>query len=85
MGDRRSKVSIDASPSSTLTGFSGGLNIQDNKPLTLQDRFNLDPDVVTPATDAAKQRKTKIVCTIGPTSCSREDLFKLADEVSYPQ
>ncbi|KAK9908980.1 hypothetical protein WJX75_005511 [Coccomyxa subellipsoidea] len=24
-------------------------------------------------------RKTKIVCTIGPTSCSRENLFKLAD------
>jgi hypothetical protein len=26
-------------------------------------------------------RKTKIVCTIGPTSCTREKLFKLADEV----
>lgn len=25
-------------------------------------------------------RKTKIVCTIGPTSCSREDLFRLADQ-----
>jgi len=25
-------------------------------------------------------RKTKIVCTIGPTSCSREDLFGLADQ-----
>jgi pyruvate kinase len=24
-------------------------------------------------------RKTKIVCTIGPTSCSREGLFALAD------
>ena len=26
-------------------------------------------------------RKTKMVCTIGPTSCSRENLFRLADLV----
>ena len=26
-------------------------------------------------------RKTKMVCTIGPTSCSRENLFRLADAV----
>lgn len=25
-------------------------------------------------------RKTKIVCTIGPTSCTRENLFRLADQ-----
>ena len=31
--------------------------------------------------ETAQPRKTKIVCTIGPTSCSREDLFRLADSV----
>ena len=35
--------------------------------------------------ELGQMRKTKIVCTIGPTSCSREDLFRLADEVSQPQ
>jgi len=30
-------------------------------------------------------RKTKVVCTIGPTSCSRENLFKLADAVRLQQ
>jgi pyruvate kinase len=34
--------------------------------------------------EAAQPRKTKIVCTIGPTSCSREDLFRLADSVPLP-
>ena len=29
-------------------------------------------------------RKTKMVCTIGPTSCSRENLFRLADSVRPP-
>ncbi len=33
------------------------------------------------AAAAGRLRKTKIVCTIGPTSCSRENLFKLADSV----
>lgn len=33
--------------------------------------------------ELGQMRKTKIVCTIGPTSCSREDLFRLADEVGH--
>lgn len=32
-----------------------------------------------PEAAAAQHRKTKIVCTIGPTSCTREGLFELAD------
>ena len=80
---KRGDVAAEARP--TLTGFSGGLNIQDNSPLHLHNRSNLDPDVVHSASDSSALRKTKIVCTIGPTSCSREDLFKLADEVSVCQ
>lgn len=29
---------------------------------------------------ASQLRKTKIVCTIGPTTNSKENLFRLADE-----
>ena len=36
------------------------------------------------AVDSSMFRKTKMVCTIGPTSCSRENLFRLADLVSTP-
>ena len=30
-----------------------------------------------------KVRKTKMVCTIWPTSCTRENLFRLAAEVCF--
>ena len=41
---------------------------------------NIDHLLLTPALDGdALPRKTKIVCTIGPTSNSRESLFALAD------
>ncbi len=36
------------------------------------------------AADSSMFRKTKMVCTIGPTSCSRENLFRLADTVCAP-
>ena len=42
----------------------------------------VDFDSVTPPEELKKVRKTKIVCTIGPTSCSKENLYRLADEVS---
>ena len=41
----------------------------------------VDPDVVEASDELNKVRKTKMVCTIGPTSCSRENLFRLAEEV----
>jgi len=33
------------------------------------------------AVDSSMFRKTKMVCTIGPTTCSKENLFRLADAV----
>jgi hypothetical protein len=37
------------------------------------------PGSVRAADDQPWQRKTKVVCTIGPATCSREALFALAD------
>lgn len=44
--------------------------------------WNLPFEVGTPAQPPnmnAPVRKTKLVCTVGPATCSRDNLFKLAD------
>lgn len=80
-GDVRRGVAAEAAPSKPLTGFGGGISISDASMLKSSKRLSVDPDVVTASDELKKVRKTKMVCTIGPTSCSRENLFRLADEV----
>ena len=77
----RSKVAAEAAPTKpgkALTGFGSGISFQDTSPMP---RGVVDFDSVTPPEELKKVRKTKIVCTIGPTSCSKENLYRLADEV----
>ena len=77
----RRQVSVEAAPPKPLTGFGGGIQIQDAGTLKSAKRMSIDPDVVTPSDELKRVRKTKMVCTIGPTSCSKENLFRLAEEV----
>ena len=74
-------TSIKAAPSKPLTGFGSGISLQDVGGLSGPSRNVVDPDSVAPAEELRKVRKTKIVSTIGPTSCSRDNLFRLANEV----
>ena len=74
-------MAVEAAPSKPLTGFGGGISIQDTGTLKSAKRMSIDPDSVTTSDELKRVRKTKMVCTIGPTSCSRENLFRLADEV----
>ena len=74
-------MAVEAAPSKPLTGFGGGISIQDASTLKSAKRMSIDPDTVTTSDELKRVRKTKMVCTIGPTSCSRENLFRLADEV----
>ena len=82
-GESRNRVTVEAAPSKPLTGFGGGISIQDAGMLKSSKRRSADPDFLTPAEDLKRVRKTKMVCTIGPTSCSRENLFRLADEARH--
>ena len=74
-------MATDAVASNTLTGFGSGIKVHNQSPLHLHDRSHLDANMSGSPAENSASRKTKIVCTIGPTSCSREDLFRLADEV----
>ena len=46
--------------------------------LTTQACRDVDPGQLSE--EVNRFRKTKLVCTIGPTSCQRDDLFALADQ-----
>ena len=65
----------------TLSGFDTGVSLGPNASpsaaVAARDRAGRAPSH-PPSTDDLP-RKTKIVCTIGPTSCTRESLFALAD------
>ncbi|GAB4820909.1 hypothetical protein N2152v2_007955 [Parachlorella kessleri] len=57
-----------------LAGFSQGVQLAET------DSDNEIERALVDARKAAPNRKTKIVCTIGPTSWTREAIFRLAEE-----
>ncbi|KAK9797746.1 hypothetical protein WJX73_005517 [Symbiochloris irregularis] len=62
---------------SALAGY--GVGISPSSKATVPSTLNvLEGEGELPA-EINQFRKTKIVCTIGPTSCSQQDLFALAD------
>lgn len=59
-----------------LAGYSKGISLSDERPKP----HEIAGVALETVTDGNQFRKTKIVCTIGPTSNTREKLWRLADE-----
>ncbi|KAK9863770.1 hypothetical protein WJX84_012254 [Apatococcus fuscideae] len=77
----RSRSASPARPvviADALAGYSKGVSLLNERPKK-DGRSGLDLARDVP-TDGSQFRKTKIVCTIGPTSNTREGLWRLADE-----
>lgn len=74
------KQTESARPVSTdaLASYSQGVSISKELGYKPQETTSIEQPGMSKA--MTPFRKTKIVCTIGPTSCSREDLFGLADQ-----
>ncbi|KAL4858542.1 Plastidial pyruvate kinase 3 [Chlorella vulgaris] len=78
---KRRGVSV---PQAVAVGPTRGVSFQDQRggsKLAVQtDEPTIEfSDIADPYRDNPPARKTKVVCTIGPTSCDRESLFRLAD------
>ena len=82
-GGRRASVGVEALPTDSLVGYNKGVSLAQEVVTGREPGLTtyLDPEVSFTPPEAARFRKTKIVCTIGPTSCTKEDLFLLADQV----
>ncbi|EFN57958.1 hypothetical protein CHLNCDRAFT_30037 [Chlorella variabilis] len=59
--------------------LAGGVTLSNGGSLQAQPDMDIDTAAFQDYRDNPPARKTKIVCTIGPTSCTREGLFQLAD------
>lgn len=77
---QKNKQSEPARPVSTdaLASYSQGVSLSKDLGYKPQEQTSVERPEMSKA--MTPFRKTKIVCTIGPTSCSREDLFGLADQ-----